>query len=373
MSNVLELKDGVYAVGAIDSNLDEFDGILTPLGTTYNAYLVVDKQATLIDFVKHTFADELLSDIREVIGNRSLDNIIINHVEPDHSGALPSVIAAYPQARLYGTANCQKGLATYYPESSYDFTVVAAGDTLTTGEMTFSFVPMPMVHWPDSMSTYLPTRQVLFSNDALGQHLGSGERTDTDLALDKLMASAQSYYANIVMPFGAQVTKLLGQVNELEVDMVCPSHGVVLTRFIGQMVASYTRWATNESDERQVTIVYDTMWGSTAELAEKLRGEFEASGHRVAVFNLSKDHHSTAVAHLLESRYILVGSSTRNNQMLPTVAGFVTYLQGLKPKNRVGQAFGAYGWSGESIKYIDAALAAAGFEMREPLRVQWKM
>jgi flavorubredoxin len=372
ISSACELKEGVYAVGVADGTLGAFDGILTPLGTTYNSYLVVDEQVTLIDFVKHTFADELLANIHAVIGDRPIDHIVVNHTEPDHSGAFPQVIAAYPHAKLYGTANCQKALASYYPDSPCEFTVVGAGDTLATGEMALHFLPMPMVHWPDSMATYLPARKMLFSNDAFGQHIGSGERDDTELTLDKLMECAQSYYANIVMPFGAQVTKVLAQVGGLDIDMVCPSHGVVLTRFIGEMVEAYTRWSAQETNERQVTIVYETMWGSTAELAERLRAQFEDSGHDVTVFNLDDVHYSVAVAQLLESRSILVGSSTRNNQMLPAVAGFVSYLQGLKPKGRIGQAFGTYGWSGESIKHIDEALTSAGFEMLEPLRFQWR-
>ena len=369
----LLLKEGVYAVGALDGDLAEFDEALTPFGTTYNAYLVVDEQITLIDFVRGVFAETLLSNIRAVIGDRAIDHIIVNHTEPDHSGAMPMVAAAYPDARLYGTANCQKALAAYYPDAVYDFTVVGAGDTLNTGSLTFEFIPMPMVHWPDSMATYLPARQILFSNDALGQHIGSGERLDTDLELEKLMACAQDYYANIVMPFGMQVSKLLGQAAELDVDMVCPSHGVVLTRFIPEMVAAYTRWASGETNGHRVTIVYDSMWGSTEQIAEKLRVKYEADKHHVEVFDLAEVHFSVVISALLESRYILVGSSTRYNQMLPTVAGFLTYLTGLKPKNRIGQAFGCYGWSGESISQINDALAGAGFEMLEPIKALYHL
>ncbi|MCL2491962.1 MAG: FprA family A-type flavoprotein [Coriobacteriia bacterium] len=373
MSNARELKDGVYAVGAFDPHLEEFDEALTPLGTTYNAYLVVDEQVTLIDFVRASTLDQLLDNIRAVIADRPIDNIIVNHSEPDHSSALPEIVKAYPKARLYGSANAQKALAAYYPDSTYEFNVVGADDTLSTGEMTFHFIPMMMVHWPDSMSTYLPARKMLFSNDALGQHIGTGERLDSEVSLETLMGSAQNYYANIVMPFGMQVTKLLGEVASLDVDMVCPSHGVVLTKYLGEMIEAYTRWATGETDGHQVTIVFDSMWGSTAEMAQYLRRKYEASKHHVTVFNLAEEHFSVAVGQLLESRYILIGSSTRNNHMLPSVAGFVSYLVGLKPKNRVGQAFGAYGWSGESITDIHDALADGGFEMLDPLKAQWRL
>ena len=369
----LELKPGIYAVGALDGNLEQFDEALTPFGTTYNAYLVVDEQITLIDFVRGVFAETLLANIRAVIGERPIDHIIVNHAEPDHSGAFPMVRATYPDARLYGTANCQKTMASYYPDAGGDFTVVADGDTLDTGALTFEFLPMPMVHWPDSMATYLPARNTLFSSDAFGQHIGSGERLDTDLEPGKLIASAQAYYANIVMPFGMQVAKLLERIADLAIDMICPSHGVVLTRDIAEIVSMYTRWAGGMTNGHQVTIVFDSMWGSTAEMAEMLRETYEASKHHVTVFDLADEHYSVAITQLLESRYILVGSSTRNNQMLPSIAGFLSYLVGLKPKNRIGQAFGCYGWSGESVRDINDMLAGAGFEMLEPLKAQWRM
>ncbi|MCL2818308.1 MAG: FprA family A-type flavoprotein [Actinomycetia bacterium] len=373
MAGALELKKGVYAVGALDPDLPEFDEALTPYGTTYNSYLVVDEQVTLIDFVRANFAAELLENIASIIGDRLIDNIIVNHCEPDHSGALPAIVKAYPAAQLYGTANAQKALAAYYPDSTYTFNVVGEGDKLDTGELTFHFIPMPMVHWPDSMSSYLPARKILFSNDALGQHIGSGERIDTEVAKEKLMDCAQNYYANIVMPWGMQVTKLLGQVAQIEVDMVCPSHGVVLTTFLPDIIAAYARWASGATDGHQVTIVYDSMWGSTAEIAEKLREEYEASKHHVNVFSLADTHYSVVIGDLIESRYIFVGSSTRYNHMLPSVAGFLSYLEGLKPKDRVGLAFGAYGWSGESVDDIAAALSSMGFEMKDPIKVQWRM
>jgi len=368
-----ELKPGIYAVGAFDCDLSVFDEVHTPYGTTYNAYLVVDDEITLIDFVRYTHVEDLLENIKAVIGDRELDHIIVNHGEPDHSGALPEVVKAYPNAKLYGTAQAQKSLGAYYPDAVYEFNVVTGGDTLTTGQKTFEFIPMPMLHWPDSMTTHLACDGVLFSNDALGQHIGSGERLDVDVPLEVLLGCAQNYYANIVMPFGMQVAKYLEQVCKLSFDVVCPSHGVVLTRFIPEMVDAYSRWASGKPNERQVTIVYDSMWGSTAEVAEKLRVEYTESGHFVTLFDLAEDHFSVAIAQLLESKYILIGSSTRYNQMLPSIAGFVTYLVSLKPKNRIGQAFGAYGWSGESIAHIHEALEGAGFEMLEPIKVNWRL
>jgi len=367
----LQLKDDVYAVGVLDPHLVEFDEALTPHGTSYNSYLVVDEQITLIDCTRHSHYAELLSNIKAVIGDRPIDNFIISHCEPDHSSAFPQILKAYPEAHLYGTMFAQKILASYYPDAvGYEFTVVTEGATLSTGGLTFEFHPTPMLHWPDSLATYLPARTILFSMDAMGQHIGTGERLDQDVELDTLMEIAGNYYANIVMPFGMQVMAFLNKVAGLDVDMVAPSHGVVLTadNHLPEMIAAYTRWGEGKTNPHQATIVYGSMWGSTAAMAEELKEELEASKHHVAIFNLEHDHFSTAVGHLLESRYIYVGSSTRNNHWLPSIAGFVSFLCGLKAKNRVGQAFGSYGWSGEACDMIDDALTEAGFEMKE----SWK-
>lgn len=369
----MKIAENIYSVGAIDSEVRIFHGYQTPIGTTYNAYLILDDKITLIDFVKAPFTDVLLKNIHDVIGDKNIDYIICNHVEPDHSGAFPKVIEKYPDVTVYGTANCQKGLKAYYPETDFRFSAVKAGDTLNTGKFNFNFVPMPMVHWPDSMSTYLAEEKILFSNDALGQHIGSGEVFDTDLTLEKLLDRAGDYYANIVLPFGMQVTKLLESVSKFEIKTVCPSHGVILTRFIPEMLEKYILWSQNKTDENKVVIVYDTMWGTTKKLADRLDKEYSAKGFDVEVINLSEKHYSYAMARVLEAKYIFVGSPTLNNMILPTVSAFLTYMKGLKPKNRIGKAFGSYGWSGESIPQINEILTSCGFQMEEPLKAIWNV
>ncbi|MGL4483883.1 MAG: FprA family A-type flavoprotein, partial [Anaerovoracaceae bacterium] len=182
----MKIKENIYSVGVVDKDIRIFHGYETPVGTTYNAYLVIDDQVTLIDFVKQPFAEEHLRNIKEILGDRKVDNIISNHVEPDHSGSLPLILENYPTAKIYGTAACEKELGIYYPEAKMDFNVVGKGDTLNTGKYNFHFIPMPMVHWPDSMSTYLAEEKILFSNDALGQHIGTGEVFDTDISWGKL-------------------------------------------------------------------------------------------------------------------------------------------------------------------------------------------
>ncbi|MCL2694772.1 MAG: FprA family A-type flavoprotein [Clostridiales bacterium] len=369
----MQLRENIYAVGAKDPDLRIFHGFATHLGTTYNAYLVLDEKVTLIDFVKAPFAEELLANIRAVLGERPVDCLICNHVEPDHSGALPAVTAAYPEAKVYGTLAAEKELRALYPDTVYPFVPVKAGDTLHTGAYTFHFVPMPMVHWPDSMATYLPEEKILFSNDALGQHIGTGELFDSELPLETLLKEAGAYYANIVLPFGAPVKKVLTAAAGLDIDMVCPSHGLILRDYIPQMLACYSRWCENGTDENRVVIVYDTVWGATEKLARKLAAEWAEKGFAVEALKLPETPISDVMTRLLEAKYIFVGSPTLNNNMLPTVAAFLTAMRGLKPKGRVGLAFGAYGWSGEAAGQIQDILTACGFETLEPIKVQWNI
>ena len=369
----MELRKNVYSVRAVDSEIRVFHGYLTPIGTTYNAYLVVDEKVTLIDFVKRPFADELLANIKAVIGDRPVDYIICNHVEPDHSGALPVIVKEYPSAVVYGTANCEKGLKAYYPDSVYPFVQVKDGDTLSTGKYTFKFHPIPMVHWPDSMATYLVEEKILFPNDALGQHIGTGELYDEELTLDHLLDRAGDYYANIVLPYGAQVKKLLEALSVFDIEMVCPSHGVILKKYVRQVEEKYAAWCENKVDEKKAVVVFDTMWGTTRKMAQRLADEYTQKGCSVELIDLAERHQSYAMARLLEAKYIFVGSPTLNNQMMPPVSAFLTYMKGLKPKNRVGLAFGSYGWSGESVGQVNDILTACGFEMLPPIKAQWNV
>ncbi|MBN7772354.1 FprA family A-type flavoprotein [Clostridium aminobutyricum] len=371
MSN--KIIDNVYSVGVVDKDVRMFHGYFTPIGTTYNSYLVIDEKITLVDFVKAAFADEFLQNLEEVLQGRMIDYIVCNHVEPDHSGALPKVMEKYPQAMVYGTANCAKGLKAYYPDAKYDFTTVKLGDVLNTGKYNFKFIPMPMVHWPDSMSTYLEEEELLFSNDAFGQHTGTGELLDTENGLEKLIDRSADYFANILLPFCGQILKLLDQISGLKLRIVCPSHGVIITKYIPEILQKYVSWCNNETEEKRVLIVYDTMWGTTRKLAEKLNREYSEKGFDVEVINLTEHHYSDAMSRALEAKYIFVGSPTLNNNMLPSVSAFLIYLKGLRPKKRIGKAFGAYGWSGESISQINEILISCGFEMEEPLKVLWNI
>ena len=369
---VIKIRENIYAVGARDPEVRIFHGYATPFGATYNAYLVYDDSSDkwiLIDNVKAAFTEQFVTNIEEVIPVERIDYVIQNHIEPDHSGSCPVIFERIPNAPIYCTAGAQRGLKAYY-QKDFNCQLVKLGDTLKTGKYTFHFIPAPMVHWPDSMLTYLEEEKILFSNDAFGQHICPDNAFyDDELGYERLMERASDYYANIVLPFGMQVQGLLKQAAPLEIELICPSHGVMLRKHIGDMVEAYGRWSRNEVQDDKVVIVYDSMWGSTAEMAEKIRADFESTGKKVSMHSLREEHYSSVMGDVLEAKFIFVGASTLNNNMMPTVAAFLTYMRGLKPKDRVGMAFGSYGWSGEAVKQTEEILSGLGWTIL-PMRKQ---
>lgn len=370
----VKIRENVYWVGAVDEKVRMFHGYQTPYGTSYNAFLVLDEKITLIDTVKAPFTQTFWDTIAQVVPPEKIDIVITNHVEPDHSGALPYVAQQCPNAEIYISPNGEKGVKAYYASlQDRPMHVVSTGDTLCTGAYTFEFLLMPMVHWPDSMATYLREEKILFSNDAFGQHIAGKERFDDELSYDNLLERVSDYYANIILPFGKQVQKVLASVAGLEIEIICPSHGVLLRSFIPEILERYAAWSKGTFCENKAVIVYDSMWGSTEEMAQRLEQELQAQGKDTVIFSLSQQHHSQVMGDILEANYICVGSSTLNRTMLPTVAAFLCYLKGLNPQNRIGMAFGAYGWSGESVAQVEDVLSGMGYELLPAQKVKWKL
>lgn len=368
--NSVKVKDGVYWVGAIDWSLRNFHGYTTSRGSTYNAYLIIDDKITLVDTVKSNFADEMLARISSIVDPSKIDYIVSNHVEPDHSGAIPAVMKAAPNAKIV-TSSPQgvKGLTAHYGE--YDYIPVKGGDTLSLGKRTLKFVPTPMLHWPDNMVTYCEEEKLLFSNDAFGQHYASSGRFDDEEPFEDILLEARKYYANIVMPYGMQVQNAYKVVTGLDIDTIAPSHGVIWRQNIPAILEKYRSWSLNECDNTAV-IVYDSMWHSTEKMAVAITEAFTEKGVAVKQFDLKVNHISDIMSDILTAKYIAVGSPTLNNNMLPTVSAFLTYLKGLAPKGRKAFAFGSYGWGGQSIGQVEEQLAACGFEiMLDKIRVQY--
>jgi flavorubredoxin len=357
----VEIKTKIYWVGGIDWDLRYFHGYLTPRGTTYNAYLIVDEKIVLVDTVKHYLFDEMLSRIKKVVDPTKIDYLVVNHVEMDHSGSVPKIMDLAPGAKIVTSPQGKKGLERHY-KRNWDFMVVNSGDELNIGSRTLKFVHTPMVHWPDSMVTYIPEEKLLLPNDAFGQHIASIERFDDELGWDVVHEEAAKYYANIVLPYGDQVNKALDVVSQLPIDVIAPSHGVIWRSFLPRILQVYRRWANHETGKKAL-IVYDTMWGSTKKIALALQDGLEDAGIPVTVRFLQTSHISEIMPDVLVSKAILIGTPTLNNGMLPSVSAFLTYLKGLRPKNRIGFAFGSYGWGGQGAKEVKAFMQSMGWEV----------
>lgn len=364
----VEISEKIYWVGAVDWSMRNFHGYETGRGTTYNAYLILDEKITLIDTVKIDFSDELIARISSIIDPAQIEVIISSHVEPDHSGALKEIAELAPKAEIYTTnPNGIKGLTARYGKLNYK--AVKAGDSVKIGARTLQFVPTPMLHWPDSMVTYCPEEKILFSNDAFGEHLATALRFDDENDLSTIFFEAQKYYANILMPFGKQAQNALKTFGNLEIRMIATGHGVIWRKNIEKIVESYKKWSLGEVSERAV-IVFDSMWHSTEILAQTITEAFAKRKIPAAYYDIKKNALSDIMTDVLTSKYLIVGSPTINNQMMPTIAGFLSYLKGLRPINHKGFAFGSYGWGGQSIAMVEEELKSAGVEIiLEKIRV----
>lgn len=367
----MKIGEGIYWVGAIDWNLRNFHGYETEKGSTYNAYLIIDEKITLIDTVKEGFENEMLSRIRSVIDPAKIDIIISNHAEPDHSGAIPFMKNIAKNAQIYAAFGAGvKDLTAYFGDLGY--IGVKAGETLSIGKRTFTFVPTPMVHWPDNMVSFMAPENILFSNDAFGQHYASDERLDTECDLPEAYIQARKYYANIVQPYGMQTGKALNALAGLEISAICPSHGIIWTKHIPEIMALYKSWVANEFDDTAI-VVYDTMWHSTEAMAHAIESAFLACGMKPRLYNLHYCHNSDIIADAMTAKYIAVGSPTLNNNMMPSVASFLTYFKGLTGNKKKFIAFGSYGWGGQSPDQVYEMLAASKCEALLPaIKIAYK-
>lgn len=360
---MIQVKGGIYWVGAVDWSIRNFHGYITHRGSSYNSYLVVDEKVALIDFVKAPFAEEQIERISEVIDPKKVDYIVANHAEPDHSGSIRRVIEACPNAEIVATERCINTLLKYYG-GDIKITPIEKKPSIKLGKRSLTFVPVPMAHWPDSMVSYMPEEKLLFSNDAFGQHLASSGRFDDEVDEAELMQEALTYYANILMPLWRSVSRALKALEGVQVEMIAPSHGIIWRKNPGKILEAYQVWVAGKTKKKAV-VVYDTMWGSTQILARAIADGVASKGVDVKVHSLGSSHNSDVIADILEAKAVIVGSPTLNNHVFPTVASFLAYMRGLKPMNKIGAAFGSYGWAGGAKKVVEAEMQAAGIQMVE--------
>ena len=361
--NPNEIAKDIYDVGVIDWNIRDFHGYSTYQGTSYNAFLIVDEKIALIDTVKKEFSDQLLENITKIVDPKKIDYVISNHTEMDHSGSLPRVMHKIGEDKpLYCSKMGLKNLSRHFSQK-WNYHSVANSETLNLGKRTLTFLETRMLHWPDSMFTYVKEDKILFSSDAFGQHYAGYEKFDDQIG-DSIMPHAKKYFANILLLYSPLILKLLEKVTELglEIDMICPDHGIIWRKDPGKIINAYAKWSSQKPEQKAV-VVYDTMWHSTETMAQEIVQGIVEEGVIARPIHIRSSHRSEIMTEVLDAAAVIVGSPTINNQLFPTVSDFLTYMKGLKPKNKIGAAFGSYGWSGESVKLINQELEAMKFDI----------
>jgi anaerobic nitric oxide reductase flavorubredoxin len=353
-----KLAKGVYWVGVADWGLRHFHGfeLSTHRGSSYNAYLIVDEKIVLVDTVWTPFQEQLIKNIREIIDPSKIDYVVANHSEMDHSGSLPYVMQHAPQATVVVSRRGKESIEGHFHQP-WNFKAVMTGDRIPIGQSELVFVEAPMLHWPDSMFTYLTGHSILMPNDAFGQHYATTFRFNDQVNQKELFEEALKYYANILTPFSSLVIKKIDELLALNlpVNMIAPSHGIIWRNDPLQIVRKYQEWAL-QSLEKTAVILYDTMWEATRKMAEAIADGLAKEGIPAKLLHMAVTDRNDAIAEIFKSKAIIVGSPTLNNGLLPTITPILEDLKGLKFQNKIGAAFGSYGWSGESKKIIQEHL-----------------
>jgi flavorubredoxin len=362
----IEIAKDIYWVGSIDWNIRDFHGYSTHRGTSYNAFLIMDEKITLIDTVKKEFADDLLNKISQIVDPKKIDYVISNHTEMDHSGGLPRIMHRIGEEKpLYCSKVGHRNLSLHFP-NKWNYQAVENGSELKLGKRTLTFMETRMLHWPDSMFTYDVEDKILFSSDAFGQHYAGLEMFD-DVIGDDIMYHARKYFANILLLYSPLILKLVEKVTEmkLQLDMICPDHGIIWRKDPSKIINAYVEWSRQEP-KRKALVIYDSMWHSTEKMAMAIVDGLGEEGVDAKPMNLRQWHRSDIITEILDAGAVIIGSPTLNNGLFPTLGDFLAYMKGLKPKNKIGAAFGSYGWSGESVKLINDALEAMKIQVIDP-------
>ena len=363
----VELAENVYWVGVVDWNVRDFHGYETRRGTTYNTYLIMDDKKVLVDTVKYPFKTILSENIRELVDPEDLDYVIANHVEMDHSSSLTHIMQQAKNATIVSSRRGKDGLTKYYGDRGWDFRIVKTGDELKLGTRTLQFVEAPMLHWPDSMFTYLKEDRILMPNDAFGQHLASSQRFDDEVDQSVLMDEAAKYFANILMPYAPLIVRKIEEVSKLGIEprIIAPSHGIVWRSNPEKIVNSYLEWSRGKSIKKAV-IVYDTMWRSTERMAYAICDGITRNGVEARLFQMRRSDFAEVLKEILDAKAVIVGSPTLNSSMFPTISAFINYVAGLRPKGKIWASFGSYGWGGGAVRAINNQLKESRFDVLEP-------
>lgn len=363
----VKITDKVYWVGAIDWNIRDFHGYSTKRGTTYNAFLVLTDKPTLIDTVKKEFYPEMMSRIKSVIDPKKIEIIISNHSEMDHSGALPQAVADIQPKEIYCSDMGLKDLtAQLYP--TFEMKTVKTGDKIDVGGDTISFVEARMLHWPDSMFSYLEKENVLFTNDVFGMHYATSKLFDDENEERLWLYEAEKYYANIVLPYSDIVLRFLDSVTKMGLSpkIIAPDHGFIWRKDLSKIIDLYAKWAA-QAPKNKAIVVYDTMWGSTEKMAASITEGLRLGGTEVKQLSMHACHRSDVATELLDSSGLIIGSPVLNSGIFPAMADVLCYLKGLKKKYLVGGAFGSYGWNPAPVNQLETYLKEMNVEMAAPV------
>jgi len=372
---VMEIMEDVYWVGVVDWDLRHFHGyeLSTHRGSSYNAYLILDERPVLVDTVWGPFENELIENISRIIDPSEIEIVVVNHSESDHSGALPAIMRHAPQAQLVVSRRGLQSVEGHYHQP-WNFRPVVTGDRINIGKNDLIFVEAPMLHWPDSMFTYLSGRNLLMPNDAFGQHYATAFRFNDEVNQQELYEEALKYYVNIIAPFSAQVIRKIQEIEplNLQIDMIAPSHGVIWRDDPMQIVRNYLEWAAQEPQPTAV-ILFDTMWNGTRRMAEAIGQGLADEGVDHKILHVGLTDRNDALVEVFKARTVVIGSPTLNGGLLPSITPILEACRGLKFQNKLGAAFGSYGWSGESVKLIEEHFAACKIPLiREGIKCKWQ-
>ncbi|XRO75918.1 FprA family A-type flavoprotein [Methanocaldococcus sp. 28A] len=357
---VVEIKKDIFWVGVIDWEIRDFHGYITQDGSTYNSYLIKDEKNVLIDTAKSYMFDELIKGINKVISPEDIDYIVVNHVEPDHSGCVDKIVKL-SGATVITNEKGKEHLSLYYDTKGWDFIVVNSGDEISIGKRTLNFIKTPMLHWPDNMVTYCKEEKILFSNDAFGQHIATSERFDYEVG-DIIFEYAKEYFANILMPYKMLIPNVINSLKDLDIEYICPSHGVLWKDMKDEIIKKYLDWANNKVENKAI-IVYDTMYNSTKKMAHAIANGLIEKGITVKVYRISETPMNVIIREILDAKYVIIGSPTLNQNILPNIAKFLAYMEGLKPTSKIGVAFGSYGWMEMATEKIKEVFKRLNFKI----------
>ncbi len=372
---IVELKQNVFWVGVVDWGLRHFHGheLSTHRGSSYNAYLIRDEKTVLVDTVWGPFREEFLRNLREVVDPAKIDIVVCNHSETDHSGALPAIMELTPNATLVVSKRGRESVEGHY-HRSWNFRTVETGDKINIGRNDLVFIEATMLHWPDSMFTYLTGDKILMSNDAFGQHYAAGFRFNDEVDQEELFEEALKYYVNILTPFSPLVTKKIEELRAMNVavDIIAPSHGVIWRKEPFDIVGKYSQWAQQQPEKRAV-IIYDTMWNATRQMGEAIGDGLADTGVPYKLLHAAVTDRNDLLVEAFKAKALIFGSPTLNNGLLPSLMPILHDIKGLKFRNKIGGAFGSYGWSGECVKVLESHLQECKIPIVcEGIRCKWQ-